>query len=1107
MKRISFARPLRGRKSYFVNPRLLRRTSLVLAGLVFAPGAGATNYNATLTGVEATDSADGYLVTSTSGGSLDYTFAANDGVAVWQTQAVDAYGLFTANATAPMVLDTTGSVGTLAISAVRGTATNAAINGGFGYAMGLNVTSGKTVTINGATSIYAESDDPVAGSGSESRGINVSQGTLSLNGNVKIDSYSKGYSRGLYVYQGNLNFNGSTTISTRAPGTDNDGIYNSGGGRSVIRLHGNANISALSIWPSDNAHAVYNDNGNSQLYVDGTLDLTAISQGSTVFGIRNQGRMIVGQDATIKAQGPRSALGAANTYDNAYLEFDGKADISVTNTTGYTPFGLPTAISVGRSSGNSYMRFKKSVQADVKAATTALGIDNVSQVYADSTIDTVVLTVSTTCTSCDVYGIRNTGGTVGLAGGAAIMTSPGSTGIAYALWNVPTSSQSAAITINSSETLPVRLNGRIVTGGATGSSSSATLATTTLVLPTADSYLKGAITGDQADANTYSVGKTVVTLTNGARWVFDPALSQNDFGTGSLTLSKGGTFDLSSAATAAATVTSSAATGASLTAGDSTAGGGAVLDIASDVTGLNGAATAGRLTWGPGLTSVAVTSPVQVAVSSDPLLTGGTIADSASWLSYPASVPLVILDGSTTGAGGWQFPPPTGVIRTARISLNGAARQIRYQPDLALSSDGRQILLIGLKIQVLAPDTSVDYVALSPARLLDTRKGSQTVDGAGAGTGALGPGETRVLQVSGRGGVPASGVVAAALNVTAVDPAGAGYLTVWSGTGATPLASNLNLNPGRTIPNLVISQVDSGGHVSIYNGGRSATQIVVDVQGYLPDGTSYVPMTPARLLETRDDAPFSQTTVDGIDQGVGALSANGKFDLEIGGRAGVPAKIGAALLNVAAVAPQSAGYITAWPFAASQPLASNLNLNPALTVPNLVIAGVGSDTGNSMVSLYNGSKTGTHLIADMQGYFPVTSSYTALVPKRLLDTRTGQVSCDDLKPYSGAGAIASGARLDLTVTGRCGGVIPAAGVGAVVLNVTAVVPASAGYVTVWPTGAAQPLASNLNLNPGMTIPNTVIAKVGAQGQVSIYNGGPAPLSVVVDAQGWFPATP
>lgn len=469
-----------------------------------------------------------------------------------------------------------------------------------------------------------------------------------------------------------------------------------------------------------------------------------------------------------------------------------------------------------------------------------------------------------------------------------------------------------------------------------------------------------------------------------------------------------------------------------------------------------------------------------------------------------AHYPTLYLSGTVNGVAGLFRSTDVGAswlqINDAQHQWGGVSLAVgdpRTFGTVYVVPNGGRGIIYGVS-------SNVDYVSLSPARLLDTRPGSTTIDGVGAGTGALGPGETRVLQVGGRGGVPASAVAAATLNVTAVNPTGVGYLTVWSGTGVTPFASNLNLNPGYTIPNLVISQVDSGGRVSIYNGGIAATQVVVDVQGYLPSGTSYVPMTPARLLDTRSDAPLSETTVDGIDQGVGALPANGEFDLAIGGRAGIPAAIGAAILNVTAVVPRSVGYVTVWPFGTSQPLASNLNLNPALTIPNLVIAGVGGKTGNGNVSLYNGGVSATHLVADVQGYFPTTSSYTALVPRRLLDTRPGQGSCDGV---AGTGPIASGASLDLTVAGRCGDAIPAAGVGTVVLNVTSVQPARPGYLTVWPTGAAQPLASNLNLNPRTTIPNLVIAKVGALGQVSIYNGSSAPADIVVDIQGWFPDAP
>ncbi|MDP1806313.1 MAG: hypothetical protein Q8K72_14160, partial [Acidimicrobiales bacterium] len=88
------------------------------------------------------------------------------------------------------------------------------------------------------------------------------------------------------------------------------------------------------------------------------------------------------------------------------------------------------------------------------------------------------------------------------------------------------------------------------------------------------------------------------------------------------------------------------------------------------------------------------------------------------------------------------------------------------------------------------------------------------------------------------------------------------------------------------------------------------------------------------------------------------------------------------------------------------------------------------------------------------------------------------------------------------VTGRGG--VPAAGVTAVILNVIAVDPAVGGYLTVWPAGEPLPLASNLNFGTGQTVPNLVVAKVGAGGKVSIYNGG-GTAHLVADVAGWYGA--
>jgi hypothetical protein len=71
-------------------------------------------------------------------------------------------------------------------------------------------------------------------------------------------------------------------------------------------------------------------------------------------------------------------------------------------------------------------------------------------------------------------------------------------------------------------------------------------------------------------------------------------------------------------------------------------------------------------------------------------------------------------------------------------------------------------------------------------------------------------------------------------------------------------------------------------------------------------------------------------------------------------------------------------------------------------------------------------------------------SYRPLTPARLLDTRIGL--------GARKGAVTSDGRVTLAVLGRDG--VPASGVSAVVLNVTATGELASGFLTVFPTGRA-----------------------------------------------------
>jgi hypothetical protein len=191
------------------------------------------------------------------------------------------------------------------------------------------------------------------------------------------------------------------------------------------------------------------------------------------------------------------------------------------------------------------------------------------------------------------------------------------------------------------------------------------------------------------------------------------------------------------------------------------------------------------------------------------------------------------------------------------------------------------------------------------------------------------------------------------------------------------------------------------------------------------------------------------------------------------------------VLNVTATEATVAGFVTVWPCGEPRPTASNLNLAPGVTAPNLVIAKLGA---GGRVCLF--TQQGGNLIADIAGYQPVASGYFAFTPTRLLDTRVG----------IGAPAVPPSAGQVVTLqVGGLAGVPP--DVRTVVLNVTATDVRSAGFVTVWPCSSPRPTASNLNLPAGDTRPNLVLARVGDLGTVCLY--ALQPMALIADLAGYY----
>jgi hypothetical protein len=234
---------------------------------------------------------------------------------------------------------------------------------------------------------------------------------------------------------------------------------------------------------------------------------------------------------------------------------------------------------------------------------------------------------------------------------------------------------------------------------------------------------------------------------------------------------------------------------------------------------------------------------------------------------------------------------------------------------------------------------------VTPDRLVDSRPGfAQTLD---LPQQRLAAGTTLDVPI---GALPAAaGAAAVAVNLTAVDPGGDGYLTVFPGpcSATPPLASNVNVTAGHTTAAGATSAV-GGGSICVYT--SVATDVVVDLDAvYGPGATSVVTTAPKRLFDTRDTTRVDAGATIEIDLDDPAL--------------GAPPTATGIVANLTATGPSSDGYLTMYPCGTALPNVSNLNVTGGHTVANLAISGAGIGRRICIFSLVT-----TDVLLDREGW-------------------------------------------------------------------------------------------------------------------------------------------
>jgi len=272
----------------------------------------------------------------------------------------------------------------------------------------------------------------------------------------------------------------------------------------------------------------------------------------------------------------------------------------------------------------------------------------------------------------------------------------------------------------------------------------------------------------------------------------------------------------------------------------------------------------------------------------------------------------------------------------------------------------------------------------------------------------------------------------------------------------------------------------------------SCTVGIRDLYAFSLSPTTYHPMTPVRVLDTRN--------------GTGGLS--GPFTNHVartftvtGGSSGVPSNATAVTGNLTVTGQTSSGYLFIGPVATNNPGSSTLNFPVGDDRANAVTVALGAGGSLSITFVAPSNGPSVNAIFDVTGYFtPDTSGATfhALSPARVLDTRNGTGGL--------AGPFTNHAARTFQVTGGSSGV--PAGATAVTGNLTVTGQTSSGYLYIGPVATNNPGSSTLNFPIGDDRANAVTVALGAGGTLSITfvapSNGPT-ANAIFDVTGYFTA--
>ncbi|RAY12615.1 hypothetical protein DPM19_23745 [Actinomadura craniellae] len=337
-------------------------------------------------------------------------------------------------------------------------------------------------------------------------------------------------------------------------------------------------------------------------------------------------------------------------------------------------------------------------------------------------------------------------------------------------------------------------------------------------------------------------------------------------------------------------------------------------------------------------------------------------------------------------------------------------------------------------------------------------------------------GATSTVKVTDVGSVPATGVSTVAVNFAIAGTGGTGGIIAYPSEQATaPGVTGARYRSGVWEDHLLMLKVGTDGHIKVRNTGTVPVAVYIDIHGYFTTagtaaGSNYVPLPTARII------------------GGQTIPANSSAAFTATGVGGIPATGVAHVAFTLVVRSTGSGQVMAYPSGTTAPTASNINYRPPDFLSNLVIVPPGSD---GKVAIRNYGSTPLTVYADVTGYFadpsaPVAASAaTPVTPSRIVNSTP----------------VAAGATYVVAPRGKAG--VPATGVGAVGVNLSAASSTASGLLRVHPTGQANvPGGGSIAFQAG-TWANFVPVKLGPDGTFTVRNTGSATVNLSVDTFTYF----